>query len=771
MKKKQRYFFAAAFALLALTAAAIVPAGAVRPVSASSQTTYEAAEIVDANDLTGPAYAAGAGIIYNAWETPAVGVAWMEQYTSTSVQHGVRFPLDEPLTLGAYATNGAIRFRLNFYTENNSGGGTGLGDVILHIQNGTEETLYRTSSSADFYRLADDLDRTNLLDAGIGGTRVYADGDDSWIYAKKRNSQFYSHAYYQEGSSETNQTVKGDPWQTDVYDGAYVVPLTAYEGLSSDSVLTAVSITNVSNYMYRYNYNIGRISMGTLSVDTTFGWTDETELFDPADGSFGKFTTGTAAADTEAMASYHAERVSAGSIKFSPDATGWDTLGVRLPDELVGPDGTADFTGIAGVLFDIAYEGTARPYFNWQLYNSSVPERVNSNNYRWQWLNAAEYYYKADGDITPSSGRNLEMTSFDGLLYYPFEADNFGDAGSSGGTNPLTEGETAKPFITLIFNGATNAGREFRLRGIRFVTDDSAFFDTAAVTVTAGQDFAGTASVTIAGTQTPLSSGGTAEGSIRFDDSISLTYAADEGYIAEIAVGGVPVTLTDPSSGTVVLEYGNAELLAMDLSVEITVAFTPLLRITSAVTGGGAVAADKTYYAVGDTAVLTLTPDAGWEIGTVDCGGSTYTLENGVLSFVMAADTTVSVQFTPVAYTITYELDGGVNAAENPPTYTVETAVTFAAPTKEGWAFAYWADENGSPVTGIAAGSLGDVTVRAVFTQLPASSPGDENTDDGLPPEQDDGCGCGGFAGGGGAAAIPALAAGAYLAARRKRRG
>ena len=114
--------------------------------------------------------------------------------------------------------NGAIRFLLNFYTENNSGGGTGLGDVILHIQNGTEETLYRTSSSADFYRLADDLDRTNLLDAGIGGTRVYADGDDSWIYAKKRNSQFYSHAYYQEGSSETNQTVKGDPWQTDVYD-------------------------------------------------------------------------------------------------------------------------------------------------------------------------------------------------------------------------------------------------------------------------------------------------------------------------------------------------------------------------------------------------------------------------------------------------------------------------------------------------------------------------------------------------------------------------
>lgn len=466
MKKKQRYFFAAAFALLTLTAAAIVPAGAVRPVSASSQTTYEAAEIVDANDLTGPAYAAGAGIIYNAWETPAVGVAWMEQYTSTSVQHGVRFPLDEPLTLGEYATNGAIRFRLNFYTENNSGGGTGLGDVILHIQNGTEETLYRTSSSADFYRLADDLDRTNLLDAGIEGTRVYADGDDSWIYAKKRNSQFYSHAYYQEGSSETNQTVKGNPWQTDVYDGAYVVPLTAYEGLSADSVLTAVSITNVSYYMYRYNYNIGRISIGTLSADATFGWTNETELFDPADGSFGKFTTGTAAADTEAMASYHAERVSAGSIKFSPDATGWDTLGVRLPDELIGPDGTADFTGIAGVLFDIAYEGTARPYFNWQLYNSSVPERVNSNNYRWQWLNAAEYYYKADGDITPSSGRNLEMTSFDGLLYYPFEADNFGDAGSSAGTNPLTEGETAKPFITLIFNGATNAGREFRLRGI-----------------------------------------------------------------------------------------------------------------------------------------------------------------------------------------------------------------------------------------------------------------------------------------------------------------
>ncbi|NLV84668.1 MAG: InlB B-repeat-containing protein, partial [Spirochaetales bacterium] len=40
-------------------------------------------------------------------------------------------------------------------------------------------------------------------------------------------------------------------------------------------------------------------------------------------------------------------------------------------------------------------------------------------------------------------------------------------------------------------------------------------------------------------------------------------------------------------------------------------------------------------------------------------------------------------KWTPTVYTITYHLDGGVNAGENPATYTIEsTKITFADPTK-----------------------------------------------------------------------------------------
>ena len=764
---KTKRFLAAAVMALAILAAAFAPPAA---TAADAQTgnEYEAASITDANNVTGPAYAAGAGIIYNGWETAAVGVAWMKKYTSTSVQHGVRFSLSEPLVLGDYAASGAVRFRLNFYTENNTGGGTGLGDVILHVSEGGEETLYRTSSTADFYRKADALDKTNVIDAAVQGTSIFTDADGSWIYAKKRNGQFYSHAYYKQDSGETNDTVKGDPWQTDVYDGEYVIPLSAFTGLSADHRITAVSITNVSNYMYTFNYNIGEISIGKLSPEAgSFGWSDGQLLFEPGIGAFEKFTTGTAAADETALTYYHAELVNAGSILFADEATGWDTLGVRLPEELT-EGGTADLSGIAGIVFDIAYEGTSRPYFNWQLYNSSVPDLVNSNNYRWQWLDAAEYYYKADGDITVSHGRNLEKTSFDGLIYDPFDAGNFGDAGSSAGTNPFTAGETAKPFITLIFNGDTNAGREFRLRGIRFITDDDLFFDTAAVTVTGGSDWHGRVDVSVAGSEAQLEAGGTINGSMRYYDNITVDYEADEGYFVRIKANGAEVSLADSQSGTAILSYDNPELLDMELNVVVSIEFVALLRIEHSANGQGEIATDKNYYSVGDTAQITLTPATGWETGPIECSAG-YTVNGTVISVVMEENVSLTVNFSPVEYTITYELDGGVNSSENPTSYTILDEVTFAAPAKDGWAFAYWLDGSDERTDGIEKGSTGDITVRAVYTQLPAPTPSDENEDDGTAGTADGG-GCAGFAGGGAsAAAIPALAAFALIGLRRKR--
>ena len=70
---------------------------------------------------------------------------------------------------------------------------------------------------------------------------------------------------------------------------------------------------------------------------------------------------------------------------------------------------------------------------------------------------------------------------------------------------------------------------------------------------------------------------------------------------------------------------------------------------------------------------------------------------------------TLYAKWTPVTYKITYELDGGTNAASNPATYTIETdTITLAAPQKKGFAFGGWyADNNfsGTKQTTIEKGS------------------------------------------------------------------
>ena len=71
-------------------------------------------------------------------------------------------------------------------------------------------------------------------------------------------------------------------------------------------------------------------------------------------------------------------------------------------------------------------------------------------------------------------------------------------------------------------------------------------------------------------------------------------------------------------------------------------------------------------------------------------------------------------------YGITYELNGGTNAAGNPQTYEKSAGVaSFAAPTRTGYTFGGWFDNsefNGTAVTGIAAGSTGDKTLYAKWT-------------------------------------------------------
>jgi uncharacterized repeat protein (TIGR02543 family) len=83
-------------------------------------------------------------------------------------------------------------------------------------------------------------------------------------------------------------------------------------------------------------------------------------------------------------------------------------------------------------------------------------------------------------------------------------------------------------------------------------------------------------------------------------------------------------------------------------------------------------------------------------------------------------DVTMHAQWTIVTYNISYTLNGGTNAAANPPSYTVtELPISLAAASREGYTFGGWygdADFSGTAVTSIPAGTTGHKTLYARWT-------------------------------------------------------
>jgi uncharacterized repeat protein (TIGR02543 family) len=132
--------------------------------------------------------------------------------------------------------------------------------------------------------------------------------------------------------------------------------------------------------------------------------------------------------------------------------------------------------------------------------------------------------------------------------------------------------------------------------------------------------------------------------------------------------------------------------------------------------GGSPVAAIR---AAGEAVVAKPTDPAwngydftGWfsaETGDAECVIWPYTLR---------ADLTMHAQWAAIGYTITYDLDGGNNARENPEVYTIENLpITLAAPAKTGYTFGGWFENSG--LTGEAASVIdtgGNKTFYARWT-------------------------------------------------------
>lgn len=136
--------------------------------------------------------------------------------------------------------------------------------------------------------------------------------------------------------------------------------------------------------------------------------------------------------------------------------------------------------------------------------------------------------------------------------------------------------------------------------------------------------------------------------------------------------------------------------------------------------GVNAMANPETYTVETPTITLAEPTKSGYTFG-----GWTLTDGNGAAVTEIAqgshGDMTLYANWNIVTYTITYELDGGTNAAANPATYKVTDAdITLATPKKKGYTFDGWTKDSndGTPVVGLVldTAAAADVTVYAHWT-------------------------------------------------------
>ncbi|BDD00650.1 hypothetical protein PEPS_29300 (plasmid) [Persicobacter psychrovividus] len=104
----------------------------------------------------------------------------------------------------------------------------------------------------------------------------------------------------------------------------------------------------------------------------------------------------------------------------------------------------------------------------------------------------------------------------------------------------------------------------------------------------------------------------------------------------------------------------------------------------------------------------------GWFDNETFTGAPITTISKGSMG-----EIDLYAKFTAGAYTINYNLNGGVNHQDNPNTYTTETETfTLLPATKDGYNFNGWFDNDDNKIEEIAKGSTGDISLNAQFTPI-----------------------------------------------------
>ena len=193
---------------------------------------------------------------------------------------------------------------------------------------------------------------------------------------------------------------------------------------------------------------------------------------------------------------------------------------------------------------------------------------------------------------------------------------------------------------------------------------------------------------------------------ITLKDPVKTGYTFAGWYMAEDFTGGAVTKITQGSTGNITL-YAKWELVSYTITYEL---------------GGGTNAPENPAGYNVETETITLKDPiktgytfAGW-YGTENFTGEAVTeITQGT-----TGNITMYAKWLE-NYTITYELNGGINVPENPVSYNVETeTITLKAPTKDGFAFTGWfesPDFSTTEVKEITQGSTGDKTLYARWIQ------------------------------------------------------
>lgn len=110
----------------------------------------------------------------------------------------------------------------------------------------------------------------------------------------------------------------------------------------------------------------------------------------------------------------------------------------------------------------------------------------------------------------------------------------------------------------------------------------------------------------------------------------------------------------------------------------------------------------NTFYVDEDgTGICDASPNVGYKNGTISCTNGISATLSGVKATISNVDndTVCTLGYSPITYTISYTLNGGV-VSGNPSSYTIESdSFTLKNPTKEGYEFIGWTGTGLSSIT------------------------------------------------------------------------